>query len=94
MTTVQTPQRNEFCVADDTRRQPKTRSSSAAYPARCELTGAEHLAEIGEILAIGLQRALARKSSRVSADTGESSLHLPPDQSGHPTPEDRRKSDA
>ena len=52
------------------------------------------LAELAELLAAGLQRALARKSRGVCADTGESSLHLPPDQSGHPTPDHRRTSDA
>jgi plasmid stability protein len=42
-----------------------------------------HLAEIAEILALGLQRLRARKSSTLSADIGESSLHFSPDQSGH-----------
>jgi hypothetical protein len=54
----------------------------------------EHLGEIAEILAAGLQRALARKSSEVSANTGESSLHILPGQSVHPTPMDRRTSNA
>jgi hypothetical protein len=40
------------------------------------------LAELSELLAIGLQRALRRKSSEVCRGTGESSLHIPPDQSG------------
>jgi hypothetical protein len=53
----------------------------------------DHLVEIGEILAAGLIRAVARKSSPNSADTGESLLHILPDQSGHPTPQDRRTSD-
>jgi hypothetical protein len=43
----------------------------------------ERIAEIGEILAAGLTRLWARKSSGKSADRGESSLALPADQSGH-----------
>jgi hypothetical protein len=42
----------------------------------------ERLAEIAEILAAGLSRLEARKSSRKSAEIGESSLHFTPDQSG------------
>jgi len=55
--------------------------------------GSPNLNEIAELLAAGLTRVLARKSSDVCAETGESSLHLPPDQSGHPTPDNRRMSD-
>lgn len=40
------------------------------------------LAELTEILAAGLMRLEARKSSRMSEDLGESSLHFAPDQSG------------
>jgi hypothetical protein len=54
----------------------------------------EHLGEIAEILAVGLQRVLMRKSSEVCARTGESSLHILPDQSGDPISENRRTSDA
>jgi hypothetical protein len=46
----------------------------------------EHLAEIAEILALGLMRLRVRKSSQLSADHGESSLHFPPDQSGGVSP--------
>ena len=46
----------------------------------------DRLAEIAEILAAGVVRVVARKSSRESAGTGESSLHLTADQSGHPPP--------
>lgn len=46
----------------------------------------EHLTEIAEILAIGLQRLIARQSSEISADGGESSLHFTPDQSGAGSP--------
>jgi len=42
----------------------------------------EHLTEIAAILAAGLSRLEARKSSRKSAESGESSLHFTPDQSG------------
>jgi hypothetical protein len=42
----------------------------------------ERIAEIAEILAIGLTRLQARKSSRKLVEFGESSLHFSPDQSG------------
>jgi hypothetical protein len=45
-----------------------------------------HLTEIAEILAAGLTRLAARKSSRKSAEIGESSLHFTPDQSGDEPP--------
>lgn len=47
------------------------------------MTAAERLDEVAEILAAGLQRALARQSSAQSADLGESSLDCPGDRSGH-----------
>jgi len=50
------------------------------------LSAAERLDEIAEILAAGLQRLQARKSSQKSADCGESSLHFAPDQSGAGSP--------
>ena len=43
----------------------------------------EPIAEIGSILAVGLKRLRARKSSDLSAETGESSLHFSPAESGH-----------
>jgi hypothetical protein len=46
----------------------------------------ERLAEISEILAAGLVRLEARKSSQNSQDLGESSLHFTPDQSGDTPP--------
>jgi len=49
--------------------------------------------EIAEMLAVGLMRLMARKSSPISADPGESSLDLSAAESGHPTPVERRKSD-
>ena len=44
--------------------------------------GNERLLEIAEILTGGLTRLEARKSSRKSAEIGESSLHFTPNQSG------------
>jgi hypothetical protein len=54
----------------------------------------ERLSEVAEILSLALQRALARKSSPICADCGESSLHILPGQSVHPTLMDRRTPDA
>jgi hypothetical protein len=42
----------------------------------------ERLTELAEILALGLTRLMSRKSSGLSADYRESSLHFSPDQSG------------
>jgi hypothetical protein len=42
----------------------------------------ERLSEIAEILAAGLMRIRARKSSQFSADCGESCLDFPGHQSG------------
>jgi hypothetical protein len=53
----------------------------------------KHVAEIAEILAIGLMRLLARKSSPFSADGQESSLHISPAKSGHPDLVVRREPD-
>jgi hypothetical protein len=44
----------------------------------------EPMEEVGAILALGLQRLLARQSSSELPDSGESSLHISPDQSGDP----------
>lgn len=49
------------------------------------MTPAERLAELGRILAAGLIRMRVRKSSPLSADSGESSVDLPPPKSGHAT---------
>jgi hypothetical protein len=51
-----------------------------------QLSAGERLAEIAEILAAGLMRLQARKSSRKSADFGESSVDLAGHQSGHANP--------
>jgi hypothetical protein len=48
--------------------------------------GNERLFEIAEILAAGLTRLEARKSSRKSPEIGESSLHFTPDQSSDAPP--------
>ena len=50
----------------------------------------DQVQEIGEILAAGLMRLLAAKSSELSPDNGESSLDFSPDQSSHPANSDRR----
>jgi hypothetical protein len=46
----------------------------------------DRLGEIADILTLGLQRLMARQSSELSADFGESSLHFMPDQSGAGSP--------
>jgi hypothetical protein len=46
----------------------------------------DHLTEVAEILALGLQRLNARQSSDFSERRGESSLHSDADQSGHAAP--------
>ena len=46
---------------------------------------AERLVELGRILAAGLIRMKASKSSPLSADRGETSVDLSPPQSGHAT---------
>jgi len=50
----------------------------------------ERIAEIAEILALGLMRLHARKSSELSADCGDSSVDLLPDRSGHADAPKRR----
>jgi hypothetical protein len=47
------------------------------------MTAAERLAEIADILAAGLIRLRARKSSPLSRDCGEIRLDFSPDQRGH-----------
>jgi hypothetical protein len=48
----------------------------------------ERIAEVAAILAVGLQRVLARQSSEKAPGNGESSLHFSPTQSGgRPIPE-------
>ncbi len=51
----------------------------ALHPDR--MTAAERLDEIAEILATGAMRLMARKSSRLSAEGGDSSVDFTADQS-------------
>jgi hypothetical protein len=55
-----------------------------------QLTADERIAELGELLAAGVMRLQARKSSRLSADRGDSSVDFLPDQSGHADAPKRR----
>lgn len=54
------------------------------------MSPAERRAELCRILGAGLIRLRLRQSSELSDDAGESSLHSPPDRSGHATPTYRR----
>jgi len=47
----------------------------------------ERRGELCRLLAFGLVRLKERQSSELSDKTGESSLHKPPDRSGHATTE-------
>jgi hypothetical protein len=47
------------------------------------MSPAERLDEVADILAVGLLRLKANKSSTLSANSGESSLDCPAHQSGH-----------
>ena len=49
------------------------------------MTPTERLAELGRILAAGLIRLNANKSSGLSADRGETSVDFRPPESGHAT---------
>ncbi|MCW5673391.1 MAG: hypothetical protein KIT15_02330 [Xanthobacteraceae bacterium] len=53
----------------------------------------EPLTEIAEILALGLLRLMAPKSSGLFGGSGESSLDFSPDQSSYPAENDRRTAD-
>jgi len=61
---------------------------SPLHPDRLKPT--DRLAELGQILAAGLMRLHARKSSRLSADRGDSSVDFLPDRSGHADTPERR----
>ncbi len=61
-------------MAASRRACPKTTETD---PESCD-----QASEIAEILAAGLTRLEARKSSRKPTEFGESSLHFSPDQSG------------
>jgi hypothetical protein len=51
------------------------------------LTPSQRLSELADILAAGLMRLGARKSSEFCPDSGESSLDCPGHQSGHADPD-------
>jgi hypothetical protein len=55
-----------------------------------QLTADERIAEIGRILALGLIRLHARKSSPISPDRGDSLVDLSPKRSGHADAPTRR----
>jgi hypothetical protein len=59
-----------------------SQASPNALPAD-QLTPPERIAEVGKILALGLMRLEAPKSSSLSADRGDSFVDFVPDQSGH-----------
>ena len=58
------------------------RRTASTEPNR-QMEARERIAEIGEILALGLARLRARQSSRTSTDGGERSLDCVGHQSGH-----------
>src|SRR5262245_18755177 len=66
-------------------RDADARPRDSQYPAGFD-DADERITEIAEILAAGLMRLWARKSSQISADLGESSLALSGQQSGHADP--------
>ena len=53
------------------------------------MSAMERRAELCGILALGVVRLKQRQSSELSDGDGESSLHFPPDQSGHATCDER-----
>jgi hypothetical protein len=52
-----------------------------------------NVAEVASLLALGLMRLLARKSSELSLETGENSLDFTGHRSGHPSPVEGRETD-
>lgn len=54
------------------------------------MTAQERIAELGQLLALGLMRLHARKSSPLSPDCGDSSVDLLPDRSGDAAAPKRR----
>jgi hypothetical protein len=61
-------------------------SSTPSYTDEAEdrSSGMGRTAEIAALLAAGLMRLRARKSSRIATDSGESSLHFSAAESGDP----------
>lgn len=70
----------------------KVSAYPVAAPHSCgeELPVAERITEIAEILATGLMRLEARKSSSLCADGAENLLDCAGPQSGHPERKSRR----
>ena len=64
--------------------------SIALHPDR--MTASERLNEVAEILAAGAVRLIARKSSRIFADCGDSSLDFTASQSVHGQEPNRKES--
>ena len=60
-----------------------TSNAGPASVAPDRLSPTERLAELGQILALGIVRLHARKSSLLSATRGDSFVDLLPDRSGH-----------
>jgi len=58
-----------------------------------QLPACDRIAEVAEILALGLSRIQGPKASGKSAPTGDSSLDILPVQSGHPPISKRRVAD-
>lgn len=66
----------------------RTASSVSSTPADM-IVATEHIGEIAEILAAGVMRLQARKSSEFCGSHGESSLHFSAAESSHPTRSER-----
>jgi len=77
----------------DTSPTVRDRTSDRPGPANpispAVMAAKERLVEIAEILAAGLMRLRARKSSQISPDFGESSVDFSRHQSGHADPNSR-----
>jgi hypothetical protein len=71
---------------EQARPRAPARLASPSPLALASMSAAERIAEIAEILAVGLMRVRARNASRKSADCGESSLDRTAYQSGHASP--------
>lgn len=68
--------------------RPRMKRPNPLSPGR--MTPSERRAELCGLLALGLLRLRQASRDEVTGANGESSLHLPPDRSGHATPTDRR----
>jgi hypothetical protein len=73
-----------FSPIRDHRAPTQTRSMNALNPD--QMTPAERLDEIGDLLAAGLIRLRSRKSSSISRDGGENSVDFSANQRGHVVP--------